>query len=214
MSAYVQTALAPGDTITVTHPDARAEGVVAAEYSGIAATNRVQTTGSATGSGQPTVTVVASEADQLVYGAVGSANNRSHFETPGWTSVSHQAVSCGGAPGNADNIGAYQLSSGAGAHTYNPVSSSNRDHWAAGAVVYRTSDTIAPSSPAIDSSPPSPGNDVTGRAGTSGEPGRALRCRLTRGATVVSDWASCASPHTYGPLWRARRQLQLLGPPD
>jgi hypothetical protein len=115
LSAHVQSALAPGDTITVTHPDARAEGIVVTEYSGIVATNRVEMTASATGSGQPSVTAAASGPDQLVYGAVGSANNRSHIEALGWTSVYHQGISCGGAPGNADNIGAYQPSGGAGA---------------------------------------------------------------------------------------------------
>ena len=58
-------------------------------------------------------------------------------------------------------------------------------------------DTAAPGAPSIDSAPASPGNDATPEWDFSGESGAAFECRLDRGATVVSDWASCASAKGY-----------------
>lgn len=58
-------------------------------------------------------------------------------------------------------------------------------------------DTAAPSTPTIVSSPVSPGNDPTPRWTFSGDSGATFACRVTRGGTVVSDWATCASPASY-----------------
>ena len=58
-------------------------------------------------------------------------------------------------------------------------------------------DTAIPSPPAIVLSPPTPGADETPTWGFVGEPSALLECRLTRGATVISDWAGCLSPRTY-----------------
>ena len=67
-----------------------------------------------------------------------------------------------------------------------------------------TLDTSAPARPDITSSPEAVG---TGRAptwGFSGEQGATLECRLSRGATVISGFAPCASPKSY----------DLTGEPD
>ena len=58
-------------------------------------------------------------------------------------------------------------------------------------------DTAAPAVPAIDASPTSPGSDKFPTWQFSGEAGAVLECRLERGATVVSDWATCSSPRSY-----------------
>ena len=57
-------------------------------------------------------------------------------------------------------------------------------------------DTAAPAAPSIDSAPASPGTSGSPSWAFSGEAGASFECRLARGATVVSDWAACASPPT------------------
>jgi predicted phage tail protein/sugar lactone lactonase YvrE len=58
-------------------------------------------------------------------------------------------------------------------------------------------DTTAPAAPSIDSTPGSPGNSRSPSWSFSGESGATYQCRLLRGSTVVSDFASCASPKAY-----------------
>ena len=45
-------------------------------------------------------------------------------------------------------------------------------------------------------------------------PGTSAECRIERGATVVSDWAPCASPKTLRPRGRGRRDLHVPRPLD
>ncbi len=63
-----------------------------------------------------------------------------------------------------------------------------------------------PQSPSIDSAPSSPGSDATPTWAFSGPAGQDVRyeCRLSRGAAVISDWATCSSPRTF----------DLTGEPD
>ncbi len=58
-------------------------------------------------------------------------------------------------------------------------------------------DVHAPAAPSIDSAPASPGNDASPTWAFSAESGTAVECRLTRGASVVADWAACSSPKSY-----------------
>ena len=58
-------------------------------------------------------------------------------------------------------------------------------------------DSSPPSAPAIDSAPPSPGNDATPSWSFSAAGSPSFECRLARGATVVSGWTACTSAHTY-----------------
>jgi hypothetical protein len=58
-------------------------------------------------------------------------------------------------------------------------------------------DANVPSVPQIDSSPGPVGADPTPSWGFSGDAGSSFECRLERGATLISDWASCSSPATF-----------------
>jgi Bacterial Ig-like domain len=57
-------------------------------------------------------------------------------------------------------------------------------------------DRTVPPAPALGTNPPAAGSDATPTWQFSGAPGTTFECRLSRGATVVSDWAGCTSPHT------------------
>ncbi|HEV2999390.1 MAG TPA: Ig-like domain repeat protein [Solirubrobacteraceae bacterium] len=59
-----------------------------------------------------------------------------------------------------------------------------------------TLDRTVPPQPAIGTTPGAAGSDPTPTWTFSGAPGTTFECRLARGATTVSDWAACTSPHT------------------
>jgi len=137
-SANVGTALAAGDTITVNYPTSfNSTGVVVSEYSGISATNRVDTTGSATGNSiTPSANLTTITANTLVYGAVATTNHPLYTEASGWTTDVDQAPGCGGSQGNSTNHGAYRVVSTTGAYTYNPTLSTGMP-WAEAIVAYK-----------------------------------------------------------------------------
>src|SRR5207247_7240023 len=58
--------------------------------------------------------------------------------------------------------------------------------------------------PTITASPTTPDNSLAPSWSFTGEGGATFECRLTRGATVVSDWSVCTSPDGY----------DLTGQPD
>ncbi len=58
-------------------------------------------------------------------------------------------------------------------------------------------DTTAPAAPSIDTAPGTPGSDAGPEWSFSAEAGASTECRLTSGATVVSDWGACTSPRSY-----------------
>jgi hypothetical protein len=58
-------------------------------------------------------------------------------------------------------------------------------------------DTTAPADPSFDSEPETPASDEIPSWSFSGPSDASLECRLTRGGSVVSDWASCSSPRAY-----------------
>jgi predicted phage tail protein len=58
-------------------------------------------------------------------------------------------------------------------------------------------DTAAPAAPAVSGGPAPDSTDDSPEWTIAAEPGAALECRLDRGATVVSDWAACSTPHGY-----------------
>ncbi len=58
-------------------------------------------------------------------------------------------------------------------------------------------DTTAPSAPSITSAPTSPGSADSPSWSFTGDAGSTFQCKLERGATVVSDWATCSSPRSY-----------------
>src|SRR6185436_10871822 len=67
-----------------------------------------------------------------------------------------------------------------------------------------TLDTTAPATPAFSSEPASPASGRSPSWSFTGEAGARLECRLDRGATVVSGWATCSSPEAF----------DLTGEPD
>jgi predicted phage tail protein len=58
-------------------------------------------------------------------------------------------------------------------------------------------DRVPPPAPTLTSSPGADTNDATPTWGFTAAGGTTTACRIERGATVVSDWASCSSPKTY-----------------
>ena len=138
LSAHVSTALTSGDTITVSHPSATA-GVVASEFSGIASSSRVDSSGSGNGnSNAPSATLTTTTANDLLYGGFASQNMRNATEASGWTTDTHQMADCGGSSSQATNHGAYRTASTTGSYTYNPTIT-HSERWTAAVVAYRPS---------------------------------------------------------------------------
>jgi hypothetical protein len=67
-----------------------------------------------------------------------------------------------------------------------------------------TLDRDNPDAPMFTSGPSDPSKDTTPTWAWSGELGASPQCRVERGATVVSAWSACTSPHTH----------DLAGQPD
>ncbi|MDP8975474.1 MAG: hypothetical protein M3N28_03750, partial [Actinomycetota bacterium] len=59
-----------------------------------------------------------------------------------------------------------------------------------------TLDRAVPVAPTLTAPSPNPGNDATPTWSFSGEAGAAFECELTNGATVVSAFGPCTSPHS------------------
>ena len=58
-------------------------------------------------------------------------------------------------------------------------------------------DRAADPAPDIVAHPATPGHDALPSWSFSGQPGSTFECRLSRGATVVDDWAPCTSPDAH-----------------
>jgi hypothetical protein len=137
LSAYVATALVSGNTITVTFPASSSSAVVVDDFSGIAQATRVDASGTNNNlSATASASVTTTHANDIIVGAVSAAGNITFTQPGGWTPLTSQTVACGGAPGQALNLGAYQAASTTGTYTYNPsLGASTR--WAAGVVAYK-----------------------------------------------------------------------------
>lgn len=137
-SAYISQPLAQNDQITVTFPGVGdAVGLTVEEFSGIAATNRVDSVGTASGeSTSPSAALTTTNGNDLLFGAVASFNNRTYTDPAGWTTGKHQAIDCGGASRKADSHAASRLVSATGGYTYDPTISAG-ERWAAAIVAYR-----------------------------------------------------------------------------
>ena len=137
LSANIGTALVQGDTITVTHPTGSSLGAVVDEFSGIASSSWVDDTGSGEGnSSTPSASATTTNADDLLYGAVGFHNNRTFTEATSWTTLTDLQMSCGGAPGNGVNHTAYRIVSATGSYTFDPTVDVG-DKWAAAIAAYK-----------------------------------------------------------------------------
>ncbi|HSH62448.1 MAG TPA: Ig-like domain-containing protein, partial [Acidimicrobiales bacterium] len=58
-------------------------------------------------------------------------------------------------------------------------------------------DRGVPAAPSITAGPGPTGNDANPAWSFTGEPGAAFECQLSSGATVISAFAACTSPHSY-----------------
>jgi hypothetical protein len=136
-SARVATALISGNTITVSHPNDNAEGVIVAEFSGIAASSRVDVTAATHGNNaSPTGSVTTTGAPRLVVGAVGNHYNVSFTEASGWTTLLHLPQTCAGGPNRADHHAAYRIESASGTFTYDPSLETSQE-WYEAVAAYR-----------------------------------------------------------------------------
>ena len=136
LSARATTALAAGDTLTVTHPDLGAEAVAALELSGIREP-RLDTSAANGGlSATPTATATTTHPDDLLVGAAGNQGNRTYTEATAWTTVADVQANCGGGTGRLTLHAAYRIVSSAASWTYSPSLSAN-DRWAAGIAAYK-----------------------------------------------------------------------------
>ena len=58
-------------------------------------------------------------------------------------------------------------------------------------------DNAAPAAPTITAGPTGSSQNASPSYSFTGEAGASFECRISRGATVVSDWAPCVSPRSY-----------------
>jgi hypothetical protein len=132
--ARATTALAAGNTITVTYPSASSAGVVADALAGIAA-SAVDVAAQATGNTvSPSVRATTTNARDLVIGAVSMAGLQTPIQPTGWTGLTSQRLTCGS--NSLSNVGGYRIASATASFTYNPsVTTSGR--WSAALVGYK-----------------------------------------------------------------------------
>ena len=162
LSAHDVKELGPGDTITVTHPDANARGFAAFAFSGIDPANPRDGTGAGQGvSSTPTSSGAAvGQANELVFGSI-TAGTNSFTRGTGFTSLPQVGDSGGSV--NSE----YKIVSSPGTYVANGTLGSSTE-WTALAANYRldvTAPTVAITSPAGGSST----NDTTPAiGGTSG----------------------------------------------
>src|SRR5438093_1808002 len=109
LAAHNVTALASGDTITVTHPSVTARGLSANEFSGLSPTSPLDQTRTATGSSATPssgTTAATSEAAELLLGAIGVAGPTSDTFAPGTNYTALTAAGTGiGFRGATSNSG-------------------------------------------------------------------------------------------------------------
>ncbi len=84
-----------------------------------------------------------------------------------------------------------------GIYTFSVVQRDAAGNTSAAATSDYTLDRTAPAAPTITSGPGPTGSDTTPTWAFSGEPGGGFECELSRGATILSDFAACSSPTTY-----------------
>ena len=162
LSAHDIEALSPGDTITVTHPDANARGFGAFAFSGIDPATPRDGTGAGQGSSwTPTSSgAAAGQANELVFGSI-TAGTNSFTRGPGFTSLPQ----VGGPDGSINSE--YRIVSAPGSYVANGTLGTSTE-WTALAANYRldgTAPTVAITTPTGGSST----NDTTPAiGGTSG----------------------------------------------
>ena len=146
-SAQVTTALQGGDTITVTHPSGKNSIAYASSWAGIASTNRVAGSATATGSSTaPSATLSTTWSGTLVYGAATSKEHNTWTEASGFTTLDHLASTC--TTNRADHHAAYRTTRSTGSITYNPTYVTARE-WTVALVAYKEADRTPPDVPVL-----------------------------------------------------------------
>ena len=84
-----------------------------------------------------------------------------------------------------------------GAYTFSVRATDQAGNIGPAATSDYTLDTVAPATPTLTSHPLAADNDPNAAWGFTSEAGTAVRCRLMRGLTVISDWTVCTSPNAY-----------------
>jgi predicted ribosomally synthesized peptide with SipW-like signal peptide len=137
-SSYVATTLQAGDTITVTHGNATAEGIAVDELRRVPQASPTDATNGANGaSATPTVAVTTTAGDRMVYGAFGTAGNQSvTLEDANFTQAHDVLHNCGGGAARARNHAAYRLVTTAASYSYAPTISGSVG-WVAAGVAYK-----------------------------------------------------------------------------
>ena len=188
VGGFIGTALQSGDTITVTHPGATGSAVVAEEFAGIAATNRIDNAAGVNGSSNtPIIPLTSTVQNTLFYGVVGTQlANRTHTP-PGSPWVALGALVPAGC--TVDNHGAYARAASATSFSYNPTLSAASQMAAVG-VVYRSAiDVTPPPAPTLSGAGDNGRNDLTWTTVT--DPSAPVTYRLSRdGQEVYSGTAT------------------------
>ena len=133
-SARVTTALVSGDTITVTHAG-NTKGTVLRvdEFSGIASTNRVYATDTATGKGtSSSVSAPVPTGYAIAIAGLGFKDAATPSEPRGWTILNNETTSCDRA---LTSVAGYLVTSAAGTAGFASTWSGSRDY-ASSMVVY------------------------------------------------------------------------------
>ena len=137
-SAYVATALQAGDSITVTHGNASAEGIAVDEVRRVPSAGGIDVRNGSNGSSnRPTVGVTTTAGDRLVYGTFGLAGTQSVTTEAAGFSLGHDVIhNCGGATARARSHAAYRIVATNAAYTYDPQLNGSVA-WVAAAVAYK-----------------------------------------------------------------------------
>ena len=132
LHARVTTALASGDTITVTFPSSTGSGLVVDEFVNVVA-GAAHASGMATGvSAAPSVSASTTATPTLLIGAVSIAGQLTATQPAAFTGLTGQSLACG----PVTNVGARRLVTTTGAFPYSPAMSAS-GRWAAALVAYR-----------------------------------------------------------------------------
>jgi hypothetical protein len=140
-AAHNVTALAAGQTITVTHPSVTARAMVAAEFTGLVATATLDRTATASGSstaansGNTAVTTLANE---LLIGAIGveGPSGDTFTKDATYTLLSRAGTTGGVAATNVTVNGEYRIVSATGAYAATGTLGTSRT-WAAAIATYK-----------------------------------------------------------------------------
>lgn len=138
-SARMTTALAAGDVVTVTHPAVAAKAISVNEFAGIALADRTASAAGTNGTPSSGFTTLTSQADELLFGAVGVETLGTEPFAPGpeWAALPPGASGATGSP--AANVGTrpeFRIVAAAGSYAATGAIDPGRP-WSAAIVAYR-----------------------------------------------------------------------------